>query len=60
MMKKYYIGEFDKPAIPMKSKHNPAPQQNHSLVSAMKILLILVPLLILGLAFALQYFSKKG
>lgn len=60
MMKKYYIGDFDKPAIPMKNKHNPAPQQNHSLGSAIKILLVLVPLLILGLAFALQYFGKKG
>lgn len=59
-MKKYYIGDFDKPAVPVKQNHNSPPHQNQSPGFTIKILQFLVPLLILGLAFGLQYFSKRG
>lgn len=60
MMKKYYIGNFDKPAVPVKQNRNPPPQQNQSPGFTIKILKFMVPLLILGLAFGPQYFGKRG
>ncbi|KAB1219711.1 Cytochrome b5 [Morella rubra] len=60
LMKKYYIGDIEIPVAPVKNAQTQPSQQNQSSGSAMKILLFLVPLLILGLAFALQYFGKRG
>ncbi|KAM4094805.1 hypothetical protein ACB094_06G222300 [Castanea mollissima] len=60
MMKKYYIGDFDKSVVPVRQNRSPPPQQNQSLGFTTKILQFLVPLLILGLAFGLQYFGKRG
>jgi hypothetical protein len=59
MMKKYYIGDIDRPAIPVKQKQSPPSPQNQSPGFAIKIFQFLVPLLILGLAFALQYYRKS-
>lgn len=60
MMKKYYIGNFDKPAVPVKQNRNPPPQQNQSPGFTIKILKFLVPLLILGLALVRSTSAKEG
>ncbi|KAA8516209.1 hypothetical protein F0562_019388 [Nyssa sinensis] len=57
MMNKYYIGEVDSSTLPGKHQSNPPPKapstSNQSSGVLVKILQFLVPLLILGLAFAL-------
>lgn len=62
MMEKYYIGEVDSSTLPAKSEYTPPMQvpsgQVQSSGIAIKILQFLVPLLVLGLAFALRYFGK--
>ncbi|KAK7834595.1 cytochrome b5 [Quercus suber] len=63
MMGKYYIGEIDASTVPQKRTYIP-PQQaayNHDKTPEflIKILQFLVPLLILGLAFAVRHFTKK-
>lgn len=63
MMEKYYIGEIDASTVPQKRTYIP-PQQapyNHDKTPEflIKILQFLVPLLILGLAFAVRHFTKK-
>ena len=63
MMEKYYIGEIDASTVPQKRTYIP-PQQapyNHDKTPEflIKILQFLVPLLILGLAFAVWHFTKK-
>lgn len=62
MMEKYFIGEVDCSTLPAKSEYTPPTQvpsgQVQSSGIAIKILQFLVPLLILGLAFALRYFGK--
>ena len=63
MMQKYYIGEIDSSTVPAKRMYVP-PQQaasNHDKTPefVIKILQFLVPLLILGLAFAVRHFTKK-
>ena len=63
MMEKYYIGEIDASSVPQKRTYIP-PQQapyNHDKTPEflIKILQFLVPLLILGLAFAVRHFTKK-
>lgn len=63
MMEKYYIGEIDSATVP-------APKKDKAQTSAVthkpdepgcliRILQLLVPLLILGLAFGLQFLGKK-
>lgn len=63
MMEKYYIGEVDSSTLPAKSEYTPPTQvpsdQVQSSGVVIKILQFLVPLLVLGLAFALRYFGKK-
>lgn len=63
LVQKYYIGEVDSSTIPAKRKYNPPPQvlQKSGVDSeyTIKILQFLVPLLILGVAFALRFFAKK-
>ncbi|GAV89614.1 Cyt-b5 domain-containing protein [Cephalotus follicularis] len=63
MMEKYYIGEVDASTVPLKRTYIP-PQQatyNHDKTPefVIKILQILVPVLILGLAIAVRHFTKK-
>jgi len=65
MMEKYFIGKFDISTLPAKVKNNqPPPTQAHgggnqSSEFFVKILQFLLPLLILGLVFALQSYGKK-
>ncbi|KAH9787346.1 cytochrome b5 isoform E [Citrus sinensis] len=62
MMEKYHIGEIDSSSVPAKRKYTPPQQAVNSpedTGSAAKILQFLVPMLILGIAFAFRYFSKK-
>lgn len=63
MMDKYYIGDIDASTIPKKRIYIP-PQQapynpDKTPEFVIKILQFLVPLLILGLAFAVRTFTKK-
>ncbi|KAF5451793.1 hypothetical protein F2P56_026864 [Juglans regia] len=64
MMSKYYIGDIDRPAVPVKHVQNPTQLQNQSSGVAMKIFQFLVPLLILGLALGLalglRHYGKNG
>ncbi|KAK9665181.1 hypothetical protein RND81_14G095900 [Saponaria officinalis] len=62
-MEKYCIGEIDATTIPAKRTYVP-PQQAHynpdkTSEFVIKILQFLVPLLILGLAFAVRHYTKK-
>lgn len=68
MMEQYYVGKVDMSTLPEKPNYKPPqqaaaavlpPQGNQPSGSALKILQFLVPLLILGLAYALQYLRKK-
>nr|AAT84458.1 cytochrome b5 isoform Cb5-A [Vernicia fordii] len=62
MMEKYYIGEIDSSTVPANRTHIPPKQvynQDKSSEFFIKILQFLVPLLILGLAFAVRHFTKK-
>ncbi|KAI3457960.1 hypothetical protein Pfo_014623 [Paulownia fortunei] len=63
MMHKYYIGEIDMATVPLKRTYiAPQPSAYNSDKTSdvvIKILLFLVPLLILGLAFAVRYFTKE-
>ncbi|GMN44340.1 hypothetical protein TIFTF001_013536 [Ficus carica] len=63
MMEKYYIGEIDSSTVPLKRTYIP-PQQapynpDKTPEFVIKLLQFLVPLLILGLAFAVRHFTKK-
>ncbi|KAG5538192.1 hypothetical protein RHGRI_018944 [Rhododendron griersonianum] len=63
MMSKYLVGEVDSSTIPAREYYKPpskassAPNQSPGILA--KILQFLVPLLIVGLAFALRQFTKK-
>ncbi|KAL5567700.1 hypothetical protein UlMin_024275 [Ulmus minor] len=63
MMDKYYIGEIDTSTVPLRRTYVPPPQAqyNHDKLPEfiIKILQFLVPLLILGLAFAVRTYTKK-
>ena len=65
MMEKYFIGKVDTSTLPPKVSHSlPQPTQTHGAGNqssgfVVKILQFLLPFLILGLAFALQYYGKK-
>ncbi|KAI3409109.1 Cytochrome b5 heme-binding domain-containing protein [Psidium guajava] len=63
MMDKYYIGEIDASTVPSKRTYIPPlqPNYNHDKTPEfiIKILQFLVPLLILGLAFAVRHYTKK-
>ncbi|MFQ6619856.1 hypothetical protein Gotur_001052 [Gossypium turneri] len=63
MMKKYYIGEVDSTTVPPSNKIKPqtysVTQKDDEPGFLFKILQILVPILILGLAFGFQFFGKK-
>lgn len=63
MMDKYYIGDIDESTVPQKRAYippkQPAYNQDKTPEFIIKILQILVPLLILGLAFAVRHYTKK-
>ncbi|XP_027351037.1 cytochrome b5-like [Abrus precatorius] len=66
MMQSYFVGEVDTSTLPSEVKHTPAPPTqahgvgNQSSGFVVKILQFLLPLLILGVAFALQYYGKRS
>ncbi|XP_075492683.1 cytochrome b5-like [Primulina tabacum] len=63
MMDKYYIGEVDMSTIPLKHAYVPPTQAPYNPDKTsefvIKILQFLVPLLILGLAFAVRHYAKE-
>lgn len=63
LMEKYYVGKVDISTLPKKPNYKPPPQvashSNQSSGSLIKILQFLLPLLILGIAFSLQFYGKK-
>ncbi|GAB2221866.1 hypothetical protein Droror1_Dr00013057 [Drosera rotundifolia] len=64
LMEKYYVGEIDVSTVPQKRAYVPPqqPQYNHDKTSefVIKILQVIVPLLILGLAFVVrQYVTQE-
>lgn len=65
LMQKYFVGEVDNNTLPAKPNYRPPPPaqayaaSDQSSGSLLKILQFVVPLLILGVAFALQYYGKK-
>lgn len=63
MMGKYYIGEIDMATVPLKRTYvppqQPAYNQDKTQEFVIKILQFLVPLLILGLAFTVRYYTKE-
>ncbi|XP_008791612.1 cytochrome b5 [Phoenix dactylifera] len=62
MMSKYCIGEIDSSSIPTKRMYVPPQQASYNPDKTsefvIKILQFLVPILILGLAFAVRHFTK--
>ncbi|XP_047970148.1 cytochrome b5-like isoform X2 [Salvia hispanica] len=63
MMDQYYIGEIDPATVPLKRTYPPpshvAYNANKTSEFGIKILQFLVPLLILGLAFAVRHYTKE-
>ncbi|GMP43932.1 hypothetical protein CsSME_00013100 [Camellia sinensis var. sinensis] len=61
MLIDYFIGEVDSSTLPAKQQYKPPPKtsSNQSPGILMKILQFVVPLLILGLAFAWRQYGKK-
>ncbi|KAL1329286.1 hypothetical protein HN51_046408 [Arachis hypogaea] len=66
MMQKYLVGEVDTNTLPAKAKHNsppptlaPSSSNQSSAGFVLQFLQYVLPLLILGFAFALQYYGKK-
>ncbi|XP_030454715.1 cytochrome b5-like [Syzygium oleosum] len=64
MMDDFYIGEIDTLTIPERTKYTPPkqPQYNQDKTPefVIKLLQFLVPLLILGLAFGVRYYTKSA
>lgn len=62
-MDKYYIGEIDMATVPLKRSYipprQPAYNPDKTPEFVIKILQFLVPLLILGLAFAVRHYTKE-
>ncbi|KAE9604043.1 putative cytochrome b5-like heme/steroid binding domain-containing protein [Lupinus albus] len=63
MMEKYYIGKIDTTNVPLTRIYTPPEQDQHSAYMTseyvIKFLQFLFPLLILGLVFAVRYYTKK-
>lgn len=64
LMNKYYIGEVDIETVPQKRTYSsPADHTTYNAVKSsdfgFKIIQFLVPLVILGLAFAVRYYTKQ-
>lgn len=64
MMEEYYVGDIDTATIPAKIKYTPPqqPQYNHDKTSEfiIKLLQFLVPLVILGVAFGVRFYTKSA
>ncbi|XP_074304557.1 cytochrome b5-like [Silene latifolia] len=64
MMDEMYVGEIDSTTIPTKVQYTPPkqPQYNHDKTSefVIKILQFLVPLLILGVAVGIRFYTKSS
>ncbi|MED6161687.1 hypothetical protein PIB30_063079 [Stylosanthes scabra] len=66
MMQKYFVGDVDTNTLPAESKHNlppptlaPSTSNQSSAGFIIQFFQYVLPLLILGFAFALQFFGKK-
>ncbi|KAL3650582.1 Cytochrome b5 isoform E [Castilleja foliolosa] len=62
MMDKYYIGDIDMVTVPLNRTYVPKQSQynpDKTPEFVIKILQFLVPLLILGLAFSVRYYTKE-
>ncbi|XP_058093638.1 cytochrome b5-like isoform X2 [Magnolia sinica] len=63
MMDEFYVGEIDASTIPNKPKYTPPKQphynQDKTSEFIIKLLQFLVPLLILGLAIAVRFYTKS-
>ncbi|OIV98038.1 hypothetical protein TanjilG_12269 [Lupinus angustifolius] len=63
MMKKYYIGKIDTTNVPQTRIYTPPEQDQYSAYMStefmIKFLQYLFPILILGLAFGVRYYTKK-
>ncbi|KAF8392030.1 hypothetical protein HHK36_022370 [Tetracentron sinense] len=64
MMDEYYVGEIDTSTFPTKTKYTPPkqPQYNQDKTSdfVIKLLQFLVPLVILGLAVGVRFYTKSA
>lgn len=64
MMDDFYVGEIDASTIPARTKYTPPkqPQYNPDKTPefVIKLLQFLVPLLILGLAFGVRFYTKSA
>lgn len=64
MMDEYYVGDIDLASIPSKPKYTPAKQAPYNPDKSsdfiIKIMQFLVPLLILGMAVAVRYYTKSS
>ncbi|KAE8730597.1 Cytochrome b5 [Hibiscus syriacus] len=62
MMDEFYVGDIDTSTIPSKKKYTPPKQphydQDKTSEFVVKLLQFLVPLLILGLAFGVRFYTK--
>ncbi|KAI3444369.1 hypothetical protein Pfo_001034 [Paulownia fortunei] len=61
-MKEFYIGEIDTSTLPSKLQHTPpiaSSTVNRDSGGSSKILLYILPLLIIGVAFLLRFYSKQ-
>lgn len=63
MMDKYYIGEIDMATVPLKRTYTPMQQTAYNPDKTsefvIKILQLVVPILILGLALAVRKYTKE-
>ncbi|XP_015892588.3 cytochrome b5 [Ziziphus jujuba] len=63
MMDEFYVGDIDSSSIPTKTKYTPPKQphynQDKTPQFVIKLLQFLVPLLILGLAVGVRFFTKS-
>lgn len=64
MLDEYYVGDIDSATIPTKTKYTPPkqPQYNQDKTSefVVKLLQFLVPLIILGVAFGIRFYTKQS
>ncbi|KAK4747186.1 hypothetical protein SAY87_026223 [Trapa incisa] len=63
MMDEFYVGEIDTTTIPAKKKYTPPNQPHYNQDKThdfiIRLLQFLVPLLILGLAFGIRFYTKS-
>ncbi|KAK4366192.1 hypothetical protein RND71_014072 [Anisodus tanguticus] len=64
MLDEYYVGDIDSATIPTKTKYTPPnqPHYNQDKTSefVIKLLQFLVPLIILGVAFGIRFYTKQS